>query len=256
MVRFSMNFDVSGDAYDRFMGRFSKPLATEFVRLAEVQPGQRVLDVGCGPGALTAEVVRRVDPGSVFAIDPSPSFVAAVGERLPRVDVRVGVAEHLPFPDSWFDSSLGQLVVHFMTDPVAGLREMARVTRPKGWVAACVWDHAGGAGPLSTFWAAVHEVDASAPDEARLAGAREGHLAQLCEQAGLKQIEPSKLSVTVSFGSFEDWWEPYTRGVGPAGAYVAGLDSYHLVQLRDRCQQLLTPPFEIKATAWCVRAHP
>jgi ubiquinone/menaquinone biosynthesis C-methylase UbiE len=119
-------------------------------------------------------VVKRVDPGSVFAIDPSPAFVAAIAERLPQVDGRVGVAEHLPFADSCFDNRLAQLVVHFITDPLAGLREMARVTRPEGWVAACVWDHAGGASPLSTFWAAVHDVDVSARDEARLAGAREG----------------------------------------------------------------------------------
>jgi SAM-dependent methyltransferase len=250
-------FDVSAEAYDRFMGRFSKPLATEFVRLAEVRAGQRVLDVGCGPGALTAELVRRVGPESVFAIDPSPSFVAAIGERHPQIDVRVGVVEQLPFSDNGFDSSLAQLVVHFMTDPVVGLREMARVTRSEGWVAACVWDHAGGAGPLSTFWAAVHDVDPNASDEARLAGAREGHLAQLCEQAGLTQIESSRLSVTVAFASFEDWWEPFTGGVGPAGAYVAGLDSRRVAELRNRCQQLLPPPpFEINAAAWCVRAQP
>lgn len=252
-----MTFDVSAEAYDRFMGRFSKLLATEFVRLAEVQAGQRVLDVGCGPGALTAELVSRVGPESVFAIDPSPSFVAAIRERLPQVDVRVGAAEQLAFPDSWFDSCLAQLVVHFMTDPVAGLREMARVTRSKGWVAACVWDHAGGAGPLSTFWSAAHDVDANAPDEARLAGAREGHLAQLCKQAGLTQIESSRLSVTLAFASFEDWWEPFTGGVGPAGAYVAGLDSRRVAELHDRCQQLRPPPpFEINAAAWCVRGHP
>ena len=117
--------------------------------------GRRVLDVGCGPGALTAELVRRVGADSVSAVDPSEPFVAAATERHPGVDVRQGSAEQLPFPDDAFDAALGQLVVHFMADPVAGLTEMARVTRRGGVVAACVWDHAGGGGPLSRFWEAA-----------------------------------------------------------------------------------------------------
>ena len=131
-----MSFDVSADAYTRFMGRYSEPLAALFADLAGVRRGQRVLDVGCGPGALTAELAGRLGAGAVCAVDPSQPFAAAVAERLPGVEVSVAAAERLPFPAGVFDAALAQLVVHFMADPVAGLREMGRVTRPGGVVAA------------------------------------------------------------------------------------------------------------------------
>lgn len=251
-----MAFDVPAQAYGRFMGRFSEPLAVLFADWAGVHEGQRALDVGCGPGALTTELVRRLGPGAVAAVDPSASFVAAVRARLPDVDVQMGFAERLPFPDDRFDVALAQLVVHFMTDPVAGLREMGRVTHSGGTVATCVWDHAGGAGPLSTFWQAVHDLDPDAPGEAALAGAREGHLVELCEAAGLRRVEPAPLTVQVSFATFEEWWEPFTLGVGPAGTYVGTLDAGHREALRARCARLMPPPpFELAASAWCVRAR-
>jgi SAM-dependent methyltransferase len=251
-----MTFNVTADAYDRFMGRFSQPLAARFAELAQVQAGQRVLDVGCGPGGLTAQLVARLGADAVSAVDPSAPFVAAVRARLPGVDVRSAVAERLPFPDDSFDVALAQLVVHFMADPVAGLSEMARVTRPGGLVAACVWDHAGGSGPLATFWRAVHDTDPHARDESELAGAREGHLAELCQAAHLNDIEPLSLTVALRFATFDDWWEPFTLGVGPAGAYVAQLNEAQRDGLRSRCARLLPPsPFEIAASAWCVRAR-
>src|SRR5215831_6883137 len=178
-----MSFDVSAGAYLRFMGRYSEPLAAQFADLAGVRRGQRLLDVGCGPGALTAELVSRAGPEAVSAVEPSASFAAAARERLPGVDIRRSGAEQLPFPDDAFDAALAQLVVHFMTDPVAGLREMGRVTRPGGLVAACVWDHAGARGPLTPFWRAVRELDPAADDESNRAGAREGHLAELFARA-------------------------------------------------------------------------
>ncbi len=249
-------FNVGADSYARFMGRFSEPLAGQFAELADVRAGQRVLDVGCGPGALTAQLVQRLGSGAVAAIDPSASFVAAIRARFPQIDVQRGVAERLPFADGSFDATLAQLVVHFMTDPVAGLAEMARVTRPGGLVAACVWDHAGGAGPLATFWQAVHDLDPGARGEAGLAGAREGHLAELCEAAGLHHSEPGSLTVEIRFATFADWWEPFTLGVGPAGAYVRQLDQAQREALQARCAHLLPPaPFHLAATAWCVRAH-
>jgi len=251
-----MSFDVTAEAYARFMGRFSEPLAAEFVELADVSAGQRALDVGCGPGALTALLVERLGASGVAAVDPSEPFVAAARARFPDVDVRLGVAERLPFPDETFDVVLAQLVVHFMNDPVAGLKEMGRVTRAGGLVAACVWDHAGGGGPLSTFWEAVQDIDPDARDESDLAGAREGHLTELGEAAGLQQVEPTSLSVGVEFATFEDWWAPFTLGVGPAGAYVGRLDEARREELRARCEQLLPPaPFEVTASAWCVRAR-
>jgi SAM-dependent methyltransferase len=250
-------FDVAADSYARFMGRFCEPLAVQFADLAGICAGQRALDVGCGPGALTAELVRRLGCAGVAAIDPSASFVAAVRDRFRAVSVHQGVAEHLPFADRTFDAALAQLVVHFMADPVAGLREMARVTRPGGMVAACVWDHAGGSGPLVTFWRAVQDLDPRARDEAGLAGAREGHLPELCATAGLQHIESGSLTVGVQFATFSDWWEPFTLGVGPAGDYVSKLGPAQLEALRARCEQLLPPaPFRISASAWCVRAHP
>ena len=249
-----MSFAVGADAYDRFMGRYSVPLASQLADFAGVAAGQRVLDVGCGPGALTTELVGRLGPSAVAAVDPSEPFVAAARERHAGVTVRRATAEELPFADHEFDAALAQLVVHFMADPVAGLREMARVTRKGGVVAACVWDHAGGQGPLSLFWEAARELDPDVEDESQLAGSREGHLAELFRSAGLQNVEESALSAHVEHPSFEDWWEPFTLGVGPAGVYVSGLDATRQARLRERCRELLpAAPFTPPALAWAAR---
>ncbi|MBP2216621.1 methyltransferase domain-containing protein [Arthrobacter sp. CAN_C5] len=251
-----MGFDVAADAYDRFMGQYSGPLGGEFLRLAGVRSGHRALDVGCGPGALTARLVSLLGAGGVAAVDPSPPFVAAARNRLPGVDIRRGAAEHLPFADSVFDATLAQLVIHFLADPVAGLREMSRVTRSGGVVAACVWDHAGGKGPLATFWEAVQSIDDRALTEALLPGTAEGQLADLFDTAGLLEIEQGSASVRVEFGSFAAWWEPFTLGVGPAGDHVRCLDVRGRDELRHACAGLLpAAPFGIDATAWTVRAR-
>jgi SAM-dependent methyltransferase len=251
-----VSFTVRAEDYDRFMGRYSAPLAPRFADLAGVEPGQHALDVGCGPGSLTAELVGRLGPGAVSAVDPSEPFVDAVRERHPGVRVRRASAEDLPFDDRAFDATLAQLVVHFMTDPVAGLREMARVTSEDGVVAACVWDHAGGRGPLSPFWQVARDLDPDIEDESRLAGAREGHLGRLFREAGLREIEESPLSVSVEHPTFEEWWEPFTLGVGPAGAHMAGLDVERKTRLRERCRELLPePPFTLTALAWAARGR-
>jgi ubiquinone/menaquinone biosynthesis C-methylase UbiE len=247
-------FDVAADAYDQFMGRFSRPLAPQMADLAGIRAGMRALDVGCGPGALTGVLVERLGAPWVAAVDPSEPFVQAARHRHPGVDVRLATAEALPFPDQTFDAALAQLVVHFMTDPVAGLREMRRVTRGGGTVVATVWDHAGEHGPLALFWSAARELDASVADESKLAGVREGHLAELFAQAGLREIESTTLSADQVMPTFDGWWEPFTRGVGPAGAYVAGLDPARRDALRDRCREKIpTEPFTIVARSWAAR---
>jgi SAM-dependent methyltransferase len=252
-----MSFDVSAAAYGRYMGRYSEQLAGQFAALAAPKPGGRALDVGCGPGALSAELVQRLGASAVSAVDPSPSFVEAIQQRLPGVDVRSAVVEHLPFADGYFDVALAQLVVHFMTDPVAGLQEMARVTRADGVVGACVWDHGGGTGPLSMFWRAVRDLDPEASDESGLAGARSGHLVELFEQAGLHRTEQHTLTVAVDYADFDEWWEPFTFGVGPAGNYVAGLSSARCAELRAHCAELAPPaPFTITASAWTALGTP
>ena len=249
-----MSFSVGADAYDRFMGRYSAPLALRFADLVGVGPGQRVLDVGCGPGALTTELVRRLGPGDVAAVDPSEPFVAAARERHPGVSVQRAAAEELPFGDRTFDAAMAQLVVHFMASPIAGLREMARVTREDGVVAACVWDHAGDQGPLSLFWRAAGELDPDIEGESELAGTREGHLGELFGSAGLREIEEQPLSVSVEHPTFDEWWGPFELGVGPAGAYAAGLDADRRAQLRERCRAMLpAPPFTLRALAWGAR---
>jgi ubiquinone/menaquinone biosynthesis C-methylase UbiE len=146
-----MSFVVPADFYDRFMGRYSRLLAPVFADFVGVEPPRRALEVGCGPGALTTELVGRLGAESVTAIDPSEPFVAAAKERHPGVDVRQASAESLPFDDGSFDTALAQLVVHHMSDPVAGLVEMGRVTAAGGTVGACVWDFEGGRAPLTRF---------------------------------------------------------------------------------------------------------
>ena len=247
-------FAVPADAYDRFMGRYSMLLSPQLADVAGVHAGQRVLDVGCGPGALTAELVARVGADSVSAVDPSESFVAAARERYPEVSVQQSSAEQLPFPDGEFDAVLAQLVVHFMSDPVAGVTEMRRVTRQDGVVAACVWDHEGGQGPLSPVWEAAHKLDPEVQDESRLTGSRQGDLTRVFNSAGLREIEETALSVSVEHPTFEEWWEPFTFGIGPVGAYIAGLDPERRDRLREACRAALpAAPFVLTAQAWTAR---
>lgn len=251
-----MSFDVPADSYQRYMGRYSRPLAEKFVDLVGVHAGDRVVDVGCGPGVLTGPLVERCGASSVCAVDPSASFTAAARDRFPDVDVRDAAAESLPFEDGTFDAALAQLVVNFMADPVAGLREMGRVTRSGGTVAASVWDLAGEAGPLQAFWRAAQAVDPEAQDEGELPGSREGHLAELAEAAGLREIRSTSLTVQVQFASFEEWWAPYLLGVGPAGSYVASLSPDLRDRVRESCRSRFPEgPFEHGGAAWVVLAE-
>ena len=189
-------FFTSTSAYDRFMGRFSGQLGPQFADFAGVKALGRALDVGCGPGALTAELTARLGAVNVAAIDPSEAFVEAARARNPEVDVRHAPAEKIPFADDTFEFALAQLVVHFMADAVAGLTEMARVTLSGGVVAACVWDYYGQTSPLSAFWTALEEFDSAAENESHLAGAREGHLGELFREASLANVQESSLSVS------------------------------------------------------------
>lgn len=249
-----MSFDVAAESYDGFMGRFSRLLSPQLADLAAVSAGQRAIDVGCGPGALTAELVKRLGADGVAAIDPSVPFVEAATARHPGVDVRLASAEALPYPDGSFDVALAQLVVHFMRDPVGGLTEMARVTRAGGVVAACVWDHGGEQGPLNLYWRAARQLDPTVHDESNLAGVREGHLATLLDAAGLGHIESTVLVADLEMATFDDWWEPFTHGVGPAGAHLGRLDPDARAAQEERCRALVPDePFTIRARAWAAR---
>jgi ubiquinone/menaquinone biosynthesis C-methylase UbiE len=249
-----MTFNVAADAYDRFMGQYSSQLSARLADLAGIEAGQRVIDVGSGPGALTTELVHRLGANAVAAVDPSEQFVEAARTRHQGVDVQLASAEDLPFGDDEFDAALAQLVVHFMADPVAGLAEMQRVTRPGGVVAASVWDVGGGRAPISPYWKAARELDPNLTGESERAGAREGHLAELFEAAWLREVEQAELSATTEYETFEEWWYPYTLGVGPAGAHAQSLSPDKLAEVRQRCRQLLPePPFAFTAFAWAAR---
>jgi SAM-dependent methyltransferase len=247
---------TSADAYDRFMGRYSVQLAPQMANLAGVAEGQRALDVGCGPGALTAELVGRLGAEAVAAVDPSEPFVTAVAERYPGVDVRQAGADDLPFPDDEFDVVLAQLVIHFLTDPIGGVAEMRRVTRPGGVVAACVWDHGGHVGPLRIFWEAAKQIDPGVDDESRLPGVRQGQLGDYFRQAGLEEVRETSLTLAVEHRSFEEWWEPFTLGVGPAGTFVASLEPTYRARLREQCRKMVHEfPFTVRGRAWAARGR-
>lgn len=251
-----MTFEVPADAYDGFMGRWSRLLSSAFADFAGIAAGMRVIDVGCGTGALTRELVERGDDGLVTAVDPSSTFVAAMRRSFPRVDVRQASAERLPFEDARFDAALAQLVVHFMVDPVGGIDEMRRITRRTGSVAACVWDYAGNRGPLGVFWDAARAIQPSVRDESDLPGTAEGQLVELFQAASLRNVTSTVLSVTIEHDDFATWWEPFTKGAGPAGAFVASLDVEERQRLRDECQRRLPAgPIVVTAAAWAARGE-
>ena len=252
-------FTASGDAYARFVGRYGSALARALLAEAGVSADQRVLDVGCGPGPLAAEAATIVGEERVAAVDPSEAFVEACRARLPWADVRVAAAESLPFAGGSFDVVLSQLVVNFMADAPAGAAEMRRVAVPGGVVASCVWDYAGGMRMLRAFWDAALAVDptgAGPYDEGRtMRYSTAPELERLWQAAGLEEVRTSALDVEAEYESFEDLWEPFTFGIGPAGAYTASLDGDRREAVRERLRSALGEPagaFQLTARAWCV----
>lgn len=168
-----------------------------------------------------------------------------------RVSKSTALAESLPIADDSVTVALAQLVVHFMDDPIGGLREMGRVTQPGGTVAACVWDYDEGGSPLSMFWEAARSLDVDAPGEGTLAGTRRGHLAALLREAGMDEVAEENLTITVEHNTFDDWWDPFELGVGPAGSYLSSLAPPTRQRLMRRCHDLLpTEPFSVTGVAW------
>jgi SAM-dependent methyltransferase len=200
-------------------------------------------------------LAERVGAEQVAAIDPAAQFAAACRDRNPGADVRDGVAEELPWPDGAFDTTLCSLVIGFMRDPERGVREMIRVTRPGGTVAACMWDVAGGGMTmLATFWAAARRLDPGVGGEHRMTGTAEGDIARLFVRAGLEHVSDGALTAHADYRDFDDFWEPFTFGVGPAGQYLCSLPSDQQMRVREACRAALPDgPFSREARAWYAR---
>ena len=250
-------FGGPAEIYDRFVGRYSPGLARAMCNETGVRPGQRALDVGCGSGALVVALAVILGEENVAGVDPSEPFVEAARAKVPGAQLAVAAAESLPFEDGKFDATLSQLVVNFMSDPVAGLREMARVTRPGGVVAGCVWDYEGGMTMLRTFWEAAAALD---PEQAlprmeqhTMRFSRPDELGELWHSS-LTGVTVSAVDVEASYENFDDLWSPFPTGVGPAGAFAASLDADAQERLRDEFRRRLgepTGPFTLSARAWC-----
>lgn len=254
-VEGARTFGVAGRTYDSFMGRYSLPLAEQFADAAGVAAGDTAIDVGCGPGALTGVLVARLGADSVYACDPSPPFCEECRARYPGIVVKQGRAEAIPFESEIADHAMAQLVLHFVSEPEAAAREMARVVRPGGSVAACVWDFDDGMEMLRAFWDAALSVDPEAPDEARvLRFGRPGEIAELFASVQLELIEESTLRVASTYSSFDELWEGFLAGVGPAGSYCASLRDNERDRLRGALSARLGSPsgsFTLGAIARC-----
>ena len=251
-----MSFEVSGDAYDRFMGRYSRELAPVFADFAGVETGQRVLDVGCGSGVLTAELARRLGADHVAGADPSP-LLEACAQRVPGAELKQASAESLPWADDSFDAALAQLVVHFMDDPEAGTAEMARVTRPGGIVSACTWDFSGGMRLLGTYWESARAIEPGAA-ESETSAFDEARLDALWRGAGLDGVQVDVLVVSRRYEDFDDLWDTFLLGVGPAGQHLGSQPPERQSAIRAEYVSRLGEPagsFELDARAWAVRGR-
>jgi SAM-dependent methyltransferase len=257
----SSNMFSEADAYDRFMGRWSRLLAPKFVSFCDVRDGDRVLDVGSGTGVLSFAVQEATRMGLVTGIDPSAQYVDwARRHASSRAAFEVGDPQRMRFGDASFDRTLSLLVLNFVPDPATAVKEMTRVTRPGGLVAAAVWDYGDRMQMLRVFWDEAVALDSAAGprDEGHMPLCRKGELAALWRASGLRDVEESRLGVALHFASFDDYWAPFSLGQGPAGAYVASLTPDRRTALEDRLRRRLLAggpdhAFDLDAEVWAVK---
>jgi SAM-dependent methyltransferase len=252
-----------GSAYERYMGRWSRQLAPRLLAWLAAPPGLRWLDVGCGTGALSAAIADGCQPSALTGIDPSEGFLAAARQRLPEGTVlhRAG-ADALPLADAAVDVAVASLVLNFVPDSVAALREMERVTAPGGTVAAAVWDYAGRMDLIRHYWDAASELGLLAGAQhqgERFPICQPGALAQAFSAAGLEQVADGALELEMRFADFEDYWQPFLGGQGPAPAHAVALDAEARERLRQHLQQRLGAtagaPIVLRARAWVARGR-
>ena len=252
----------NASSYEKYMGRWSAKLAPLFAKFAGIRDGDRVLDVGCGTGALVQAVANLTRRSELVGIDPTPGFITYARQRFtdPRITFDQGSAFELPYPESSFDHSLSMLVFHLIAAPDKALREMRRVTKAGGTVAACTWDGSGAMELSSIFWTEAIKLDPAAEAHAERTRScnLEGQLSELWKTTGLSDVQETAIDMRMDFTSFDDYWLPYLEGVGPTGVYVAGLshDARHALRERLRNRVLSGQSdgaFSLAARAWAVR---
>jgi SAM-dependent methyltransferase len=252
------------DDYEGYVGRWSRPVASAFVDWLELPPDGHWVDVGCGTGALTSAILARGGPNEVVGVDPSADFAGAAAARLddPRARFAVGSAASLPVEDGWADGVVSGLVLNFVPDLDAGLREMTRAARTGATIAGYVWDYAGQMQLIRRFWDAAVELDPAAADldeAARFPICSPEPLHEAFGRAGMIDVEVRSIAVPTVFGNFDDFWSPFETGVGPAPGYAAGLVGASRDRLRDRLRETLpTEPdgsIHLVVRAWAVRGR-
>jgi SAM-dependent methyltransferase len=258
-----VNIFGDAEAYDRFMGRWSRLVASRLVDFTGLPQRGRILDVGSGTGSLSFAIAERNGRVRVLGIDPSKEYVAYAIRRNTfgdRAGFEVGDAQRLHFPDATFDAALSLLVFNFIPDPKKALSELRRVTRPGGRLSAAVWDYGAGMQMLRTFWDAAVQVDPGAEklDEKPMPLCRAGELSALWREGGLENVREQSIDIRMTFDSFADYWEPFLLGQGPAGSYVRLLDRDKLQALRDDVKRRLSwraenTPLVLRARVWAVR---
>lgn len=254
------NLFGNAEAYERFMGRWSRKVAPLFVEFAQVPATGRVLDIGSGTGALAEEILRQRPKVRVTGIDPAAPFVEYARKKNPGIDFQTGDAQQLSFPDRTFSAALALLVFNFIPDRLRALRQARRVTLPGGPIAAAVWDYGGEMAMLRTFWRAAVKIDAQAIKlyENNMPLSKAGQLAALWKQAGLEGVSEQPLAITMDFASFADYWEPFKQAQGPAGVFIRGLAPDRLEALRRAVLAELplrseSEAFRLPARVWAVR---
>lgn len=250
------------DAYERFMGRWSRGVAPLLVRFADVRDGETVLDCGSGTGALAFAIAQAAPSARITGVDPSAQYVVYAQSLVQsdRVSFKVGDAQALDLAAGVFDRTLSLLVMSFIPDRAKALSEMIRVTKPEGLVAAAVWDYGGEMQMLRVFWDEAVRANAAAEpkDEKHLPLCKPGELSALWRAHGLQQVDEQGLTIDMPFGSFDDYWWPFLGGQGPAGAYTTSLTETDRAALRDRLEQRLLGdrpdgPIVLRARAWAVK---